>query len=178
MTIMRALGRSMALLVLAAIAFAPSGAFAHSNSVDSDPADDARLTSLPHVATVTFNEPVSEAAFALTEPGGQVAKVKASIAGAVVTASLPANGPKGDYVLAYRVVSADGHPVTGEVEFTVTTGPAPQAQAQDQDPAKTSTTNTSPTSTGALGLPSLWVVIGGAAILVVLGALLVRAARR
>jgi hypothetical protein len=115
---------------------------------------------------------VSEAAFALTEPGGQVAKVKASIAGAVVTASLPANGPKGDYVLAYRVVSADGHPVTGEVEFTVTTGRAPQAQVQEQGSA-----NTSPTSTGVLGVP-LWGVIGGAAILLVLAVLLVRAARR
>lgn len=176
MTIMRALGRSMVLMVLAAIVFAPSGAFAHSNSVDSDPADDAHVKTLPRVATVTFNEAVSEAAFALTEPGGQVVKVKASITGAVVTASLPATGPKGDYVLAYRVVSADGHPVTGEVEFTVTTGRAPQAQVQAQDPAQ-DPADTSTTSSGAFAVP-LWGVIGGAAVLLVIAALLVRAARR
>jgi len=176
MTLMRALGRSFVLLVLAAIAFAPSGAFAHSNSVDSDPADDARVKTLPRVATVTFNEPVAQAAFALTEPGGHVVKVKASIDGPIVTASLPKTGPKGDYVLAYRVVSADGHPVTGEVEFTVATGRAPQAQAQAQGQAQ-GPSDTSTTATGALGVP-LWGVIGGAAILAVLAALLVRAARR
>jgi methionine-rich copper-binding protein CopC len=178
MTLMRALGRSLVLLVLAATALAPSGAFAHSNSVDSDPADDAHVKTLPRVATVTFNEPVAQAAFALTEPGGHVVKVKASIDGPIVTASLPGTGPKGDYVLAYRVVSADGHPVTGEVEFTVTTGRAPQtqdngqAQGHAQGPSGTSTT-----ATGALGVP-LWGVIGGAAILAALAALLVRAARR
>jgi len=160
-------------LVLAALAFAPSAAFAHSSSVDSDPADDAQVKTLPRVVTVTFNEPVAEAACALTEPGGQVVKVRASVKGAVVTASLPANGPKGDYVLAYRVVSADGHPVTGEVEFTVTTGEAPQAQAQ----APSTAANTSATTSWALGIP-IWGVVGGAAILLAIAALLVRAARR
>jgi methionine-rich copper-binding protein CopC len=174
MTNMRALGRSLVLLVLATVAFAPSAAFAHSNSVDSDPADDARVKTLPRVATVTFNEPVAQAAFALTEPGGQVVQVKASIDGAVVTASLPEAGPKGDYLLAYRVVSADGHPVTGEVEFTVTTGRAPQAQAQAQTHGSS---EDSTTASWAGGVP-LWGVIGGAAILAVLAALLVRAARR
>jgi methionine-rich copper-binding protein CopC len=162
----------MALLVFAAIAFVPSVAFAHSNSVHSDPADDARVKTVPRVVTVTFNEPVTEAACALTEPGGQVVKVNARIEGAVVTASLPASGRKGDYVLAYRVVSADGHPVTGEVEFTVTTGDTPQAQAQAPHKA-----NATATSSRTLGIP-LWGVIGGAAILLVGAAVLVRAARR
>jgi len=174
MTTMRVLGRSLVLLILAAFAFTPSGAFAHSNSVDSDPADDARLETLPHVATVTFNEPVTEAAFALTEPGGTVAQVKASIDGAVVSAALPASGPKGDYVLAYRVVSEDGHPVTGEIEFTVTTGDAPResTHAQVSSPTKSSTA-----ASGAFGVP-VWGVAGGAAIVLVLAILLVRAARR
>jgi len=160
MTTMRVLGRLLVPLVLAVFAFSPSGAFAHSNSVDSDPADDARLETLPRVATVTFNEPVTEAAFALTEPGGTVAKVKASIEGAVVSAALPASGPKGDYVLAYRVVSEDGHPVSGEIEFTVTTGEPPHESTQAKASGPTTTTAT---KSGAFGLPT-WAAIGGGAV--------------
>lgn len=167
---MRVALRRTLLLLLVSVVFAPAAAGAHSNSVDSDPVDDARIPTLPRVATVTFNEPVSDAAFALTEPGGQTIKVQVSIDGAVVKATLPEDGTKGDYLLAYRVVSEDGHPVTGEVEFTVTTGRTPSVDESAPTSAGTSTTKSS-------SFP-LWGVMGGAVVLLGIAVLLVRAARR
>ena len=43
----------------------------------------------------------------------------ATIAGPVVSAKVgDGEYPAGDYLLKYRVVSADGHPVTGEISFS------------------------------------------------------------
>jgi hypothetical protein len=54
----------------------------------------------------------------------------ATIAGPVVSATVgDGEYPAGDYLLKYRVVSADGHPVTGEIRFSTqsltTIGSAP-----------------------------------------------------
>lgn len=159
--------------VVALFVLSPAVAWAHSNSVDSDPRDDSSIPVLPRTATVTFNEPVSEAAFALTMPGGGVVKPTARIKDAVVTATLPAGGAKGHYVLAYRVVSEDGHPVTGEVEFTVTTGSASAATKPHESTQGAGSEGEAP----GLSVPPWGVGVGAAALLVLAG-LLVRAARR
>lgn len=172
---MRAALRRILLATMAALVFAPAAAGAHSNSVDSDPKDDARIPTLPRVASVTFNEPVSDAAFALTRPDGQTVKVRASIDGAVVKAALPKDDTKGHYVLVYRVVSEDGHPVTGDVEFTVTTGAAPATADRDAAP---SPATTAASTSWAVDPPLFWGVVGGAAVLLIAAILLVRTARR
>jgi methionine-rich copper-binding protein CopC len=166
---MRAVLRRVLPALMVALVFAPAVATAHSNSVDSDPADDSTLPALPRVATVTFNEPVSQAAVALTGPDRKVTKIHATVAGTVVSAALPKSGLKGAYVLAYRVVSEDGHPVTGEVEFTVTVGEKVSGQAR---------ASTSPRSESAASGVPMWVLIGGAAVLLGVAITLVRAARK
>jgi len=169
MAAMRAVLRRVPLALLVAVVFAPTAATAHSNSVDSDPADDSTVPTLPHVATVTFNEPVSQAAVALTGPDHQVAKLRSRIDGTVVSAKLPKNGLKGAYVLAYRVVSEDGHPVTGEVEFTVTSGEKVSAQASTSAPSQSDRSESS--------FP-VWALIAGAAVLLAAAIMLVRADRK
>lgn len=44
----------------------------------------------------------------------------AAIAGSVLTQPLRALSASGRYVVAYRIVSDDGHPVSGELSFTLT----------------------------------------------------------
>jgi methionine-rich copper-binding protein CopC len=171
---MRAFLRRSVLFAVVSFVLAPTAVSAHSNSVTTDPEDGARMPTLPATASVTFNEPVSDAAFALTEPDGTVVKVRASIDGAIVTATLPRDSTKGAYVLAYRVVSEDGHPVTGEVDFTVTTGPVPTVvEATKQAPSKASSS-----TSWAADLPTFWLIIGGAVVLLAAAILLVRAGRR
>jgi hypothetical protein len=62
--------------------------------------------------------------------GAKYVLSSATIAGPTVSASAgDGEYPAGDYVLKYRVVSADGHPVTGEIKFSTqsltTIGSAP-----------------------------------------------------
>jgi hypothetical protein len=50
-----------------------------------------------------------------------------------------ATGPAGDYTVAYRVVSEDGHPVTGELTFTVSGGGSGSAPSESSSAAGAST---------------------------------------
>ena len=61
----------------------------------------------------------------------------ATIAGPVVSAKVgDAEYPAGNYLLKYRVVSADGHPVTGEISFA--TQSATTIVAMPSEPVTTS----------------------------------------
>ena len=106
----------------AAVTFAP----AHSALVSSVPADGATLSAAPTEIVLTFNENIN-ASFtqvALTRADTTVALAPVAVKGPEVRAQIspPSPGP-GAYRVAFRVVSADGHPISGETRFTVS-GPA------------------------------------------------------
>ncbi len=105
----------------------PTAATSHTNLVETNPADGAVLEKLPADATVTLGEAPKRADVVLEAPDGTVHKLQTRVADTTIAAELPSTGPRGDYTLSYRVVSADGHPVTGSATFTVTTGAAPTA---------------------------------------------------
>jgi hypothetical protein len=126
---------------------------------------------MPAEASVTLSEAPKTAAVVLERPGGNVDKLQAQIDGSTITVELPADGPRGKYTLSYRVVSADGHPVSGSTTFTVTTGIEPAAT-----PAPTPTTATPQTGYG-FGFPSLDMA-GGAALIALAAGLIFWLTRR
>nr|WP_301539721.1 copper resistance CopC family protein [Nocardioides sp. zg-DK7169] len=101
-------------------------AWAHAALVSSDPGDGDRVETLPDEVALEFNEPIADPAYVVvTAPDGvRVNSGDAVVDGTRVTQDLDAQGlalPAGSYTLAYRVVSADGHPVSGEQTFEVAT---------------------------------------------------------
>jgi hypothetical protein len=58
------------------------------------------------------------------------------ITGQQIKAIMPATGPRGDYVLAYRIVADDGHAVNGSVQFTVVQGEEPSVSGVSSKPAR------------------------------------------
>jgi methionine-rich copper-binding protein CopC len=116
-------------IFLISLVLSPTAATAHTNTVETNPDHGAVLDELPAEATVTLGEAPKQADVVLEIPDGTVQKLQTRVADTTITAELPSTGPRGDYTLSYRVVSADGHPVTGSAMFAVTTGPAPAATA-------------------------------------------------
>jgi len=80
-------------------------------------------------------------------------------------------GPAGVYQIGYRVVSADGHPVSGKTSFTLTT--AGPGSANAQAPAATTVPNAVPSAAPPepAGAP-VWPWIVGAVVLVGAGVVL------
>ncbi len=99
-------------------------AAAHDVLISSDPTDRSTVPTAPSSVVFTFDQPVQnfDPVVSLVGPDGrQYAVGTPSISGNVVTGTV-GTGPPGAYTAAYRIVSADGHPVTGEIHFTVTGG--------------------------------------------------------
>jgi copper transport protein len=121
----RALGLLGLALVWAVLVAQPAAA--HTRLVDTSPAEGRLLAAAPATVELRFNEPVGVVAsgFALYDSngrhtvGGEPSTVTAGGRDRVVTASLPPSLADGSYLLSWRVVSADGHPVAGVLAFAV-----------------------------------------------------------
>lgn len=115
-----------ALLGLVVLGAWAAPAAAHATLVSVDPPDGARLDESPDVVRLTFSESVSAelgGVRVLDAEGDQVQEGAARVEGETVEVDLAPNLPDGTYVISYRVVSADGHPVRGGSMFGI--GEAP-----------------------------------------------------
>ncbi len=118
----RALARLTIVAVLSgllAVGFV-APASAHNVLLSSNPADGAVLQAAPSTVQLTFDQPVQnfEPVVTVLGPDGQRYESGApQVDSTEVSAEVGALPGTGDYVIAYRVVSADGHPVQGEIRF-------------------------------------------------------------
>jgi hypothetical protein len=118
---------------------------AHSVLISSTPAKGAAIAAAPAEVALVFNEPLERQFTELTVIGPDgVSHWEAgpvSIVDSKVSVPLGELGPAGGYTIRYRVTSADGHPVSGAIPFTLTvpgTGtarPAAAAAAASTAPA-------------------------------------------
>lgn len=122
--------------VLTMLVSAPN-VLAQAELTGSDPAEGAELARAPERITLTFSEPVNPdgaVVFVLGADGKtwQVGEITAS--GSTLTMPVTPSGPAGPCRVVYNI-AADGHPLSGEVGFTLT-APAPSAPpATDADEA-------------------------------------------
>ncbi|MFM8515774.1 MAG: copper resistance protein CopC [Actinomycetota bacterium] len=118
------MARYLVSLLALAVFLAPS-ASAHSDLVGTTPADGAVIAEAPASITLQFNEEPLDSLVdvVITDAEGDVVAMDAAeAAGTDVLVPWPGSLGAGDYTVAYRVVSADGHPVTGTFTFTYTGG--------------------------------------------------------
>ncbi|HTI86720.1 MAG TPA: copper resistance protein CopC [Alphaproteobacteria bacterium] len=105
-----------------------AGAFAHAVLIEAEPKDGAALAAAPAEARLRFNEPVDPVIVRLLTPDGSSRVLEPRATDTTVSAPLPNDLANGTYVLSYRVISADSHPVAGSLVFAVGVG-APVAPA-------------------------------------------------
>jgi methionine-rich copper-binding protein CopC len=153
-----------------------SPAFAHDVLVSSNPAQNAQLATGPTTVELTFDAPVQNGPNVITVIGPQGGHWEqtsnATVDGNSVSTSVAPLGPAGVYTIGYRVISADGHPVQGEVKFTLT-------RAGTGRPVSTGTAATTAAGSGGSGGVPVWVWIVGVLVLLGIGVFVVlRMSRR
>lgn len=124
-----------ALLTGLLVLVSTSPASAHAGLVDSNPERRSSLETLPAEIRLTFNEEMNRPSYVtLSAPDGStVVEGEGTIEGNdVVQAIADDPGLAGTYRVDYRVISADGHPVAGALEFDVTSGQTVQAGTIDR----------------------------------------------
>jgi copper transport protein len=111
-----------------ALALAPGGAAAHAVLVESAPPDGGHVGEPPAEVVLRFSEPVVPVAVRLLDAGGEeVPGVAVEPRGESVTLRPGAPLAEGAYLVSYRVVSADGHPVGATLRFGVGAAAASEA---------------------------------------------------
>lgn len=127
------------LVALASLALGAGPASAHASLIGSDPVDGAALASAPATVSFTFNEDIREPAYVVVDAGGErVAEGQAEVDANVVTAQVDPDAAAGSWTAAYRVVSVDGHAVTGEIGFDVEQGAAAPTSPSTTSPSASS----------------------------------------
>lgn len=111
-----------ALCGLAVLATAEPAA-AHASLVSTDPVEGTVLPEAPEQVMLTFDEPVrlTGQQIAVYDASGGTVPADATATGTEVTVALtdPAALADGTYVVGWYVVSADGHPVSGSLTFSI-----------------------------------------------------------
>lgn len=179
-------------IILAVLTMGVGAASAHTGLAASEPGGGQVLTVAPQRITLTFTDEVrpESVQIAVQGPGGEsVTSGPPEVTGARVDQPVTVTGSgSGPYVVAYRIVSADGHPVTGDLTFdylaTDGADTAPSAGVGTPDVATEGNSDAlvpddapeQADATAAAGVSDgLWWMLGGAvAVVAVLGLLALR----
>ena len=96
-------------------------ASAHADVVSTTPVDGAVLDSAPQSLTLSFNSTLLDGMVevAVSNSDGElVSGIVAESVGTDAIVQWPADLPGDTYQVSYRIVSQDGHPVTGSLRFS------------------------------------------------------------
>lgn len=183
----RALVAALATLLIASggVLLGTAPAFAHDELVSSDPASGSTVDALPAALTLTFSgDLLSDASTTVIQvtdaSGASLADGAPSVSGNVVTQ--PLAGPaSGSIAVAWRVVSSDGHPISGEFAFTANAAPvATPTPSETADATPEAAATPEPTATalieqvpGAEQSAPVWPWVVGAVVVLIAIALVV-----
>lgn len=144
---------SAALIALAFSLSAAGIAAAHTALASSDPSQGARVTAPLNDVVLTFTEDINPAFANIVVNGADGRnRVSASpqVEGPRLTAPVDRPGD-GVYTVGYRVISADGHPISGSYTFTIAGSPQDTSQPSTPGAVPSSTTAAQPQPTFSEG---------------------------
>ncbi|HSK26006.1 MAG TPA: copper resistance CopC family protein [Jiangellales bacterium] len=133
-------GLAAAVLAGASLLVGAVPAVAHNSLTGSSPADTSTVTEPLTEVLLEFDQAVRTEFAQMAVLGDDQTPYQSGdpvVAGTTVTQAVQPL-PDGAYTVSYRVVSADGHPITGAISFTAT-GQAPVAAEPPGPPAPAET---------------------------------------
>jgi copper transport protein len=111
-------------------------ASAHAALVASDPANSTIVPDAPNRVTLTFSESIqliSGKIQVLAPDGSRADQGPPQQDGDRVTIPLRSGGGRGTYLVSFRVVSADSHPVGGSISYSVGAASTPPTATQNDE---------------------------------------------
>ena len=155
-----ALAATTAMLFLLSVLMAPT-ASTHADLQVSTPEDGESLEIAPEEIRLTFSEELFEelVEISILDAAGDLYSTieveQTPPPGTDVIFPWPTQAPPGEYSIAYRVVSADGHPVTGTISFSyAATAPEPSTPEPTPSDSTPSTESSTPAASPAASSPT------------------------
>lgn len=120
------LGRRLSMVIMALLCLTGGllasmpHALAHASLVRVEPADGSVIAAAPRSFTLVFSEPTSPLVLKLVAPDGTAIPLERfALRDSTLDIEAPADLGNGTYVLSWRIVSEDGHPVGGSAVFSI-----------------------------------------------------------
>ncbi|SCG18086.1 copper transport protein [Micromonospora echinofusca] len=127
------------LVTVVALLIAPAGpASAHAVLVSSSPIASAVVSNAPAEVVLTFSESVRKVPGkirVIAPDGSRADRGEPTFEGTVVTVPVDPAGARGTYLVSYRVISADSHPVSGAFTYSVGAPSTPPVDSGDDSRA-------------------------------------------
>lgn len=167
----------MLLVAAGLLAVGAPRAEAHSKLTHSSPANGARLDKSPSEVLLVFAEDMQALGteIAVVDASGtSVAIGSTVVVGPKVTAAVSAT-LRGSYQVRWRATSADGHPVSGTIDFVV--APATASPSLNVAPSDSTASTATTDQRGSTVLTGV-LVAGGVVVLLVVILFFVRRSRR
>lgn len=155
---------AMVVISAALVALGIAPANAHSQLISTSPVDNSSVAAPPADVRFTFNEDLLNLSTVaiIDEAGNVVTSASVTPNGNELVLPWPTELRSGKWQVSYRVVSADGHPVSGAITFAI----GESAPVQEEE---------TPSASG--NSVTMWLV-GGAGIVLIAGVLAVAWRRR
>ncbi|TWG10690.1 copper transport protein [Actinoplanes teichomyceticus] len=118
------------LIGLAGVLLSAVPASAHAALVSSDPSTGTIVPDAPNKVTLTFSESVqliTGKIRVIAPDGARADQGEPSVDGTRVSIPLRSGGGRGTYLVTFRVISADSHPVSGTITYSVGAASTPPA---------------------------------------------------
>jgi copper transport protein len=159
------------LLALVTVLVAPARpAYAHAALVSTYPDRNSLVAQAPTQVVLTFTEPVTPVAGRVVVVGPDGARADdgaPNVVGTQMLIPLRAGGPNGTYLVSFRVISADSHPVAGSFTYSVGT-PSTPPTLSDAGPQGSRVVSTAFPVVRWLGYVGLLLLVGAALMLTLL----------
>ncbi|MEH1097909.1 copper resistance CopC/CopD family protein [Micromonospora sp. CPCC 205561] len=127
------------LVTVVALLIAPAGpASAHAVMVSSSPASSTVVPNGPSEVVLTFSESVRKVPGkirVIAPDGSRADRGEPTFEGSVVSIPVDPAGARGTYLVSYRVISADSHPVSGALTYSVGAPSTPPVDSGDDSRA-------------------------------------------
>ncbi|MEU6073433.1 copper resistance protein CopC [Micromonospora sp. NPDC047074] len=127
------------LVTVVALLIAPAGpASAHAVLVSSSPIASSVVPNGPAEVVLTFSESVRKVSGkirVIAPDGSRADQGEPTFEGSVVTIPVDPDGARGTYLVSYRVISADSHPVSGALTYSVGAPSTPPTDSGDDNRA-------------------------------------------
>ncbi len=152
---------AVALLACLLTLLAAVPASAHSVLLQTSPVESSKIASAPATVVLTFNEmPRGEYSdiHIVGPDGARRDSGHVKVLNDTVSEALGGTRPAGLYTVDWRVISADGHPVSGQFTFTATS-PAPALGPRQPDTLGSTAAKKSGSSTGIIVVIVVVVVV-------------------
>ncbi|MEU5550649.1 copper resistance protein CopC [Micromonospora sp. NPDC047793] len=159
------------LVTVVALLLVPAGpAAAHAVLSSSSPAASAVVPTVPAEVVLTFSETVRrvpDRIRVIAPDGSRVDRGDPTFTDSVVNIAVDTSGGNGTYLVTYRVISADSHPVSGAFTYSVGAPSEPPVDSGDDGRADPLVTNAIKTAK-FVGYVGLLLLVGPALVLALL----------